>query len=582
MKTFGRRTISVVLSVIMVLSCFASMTFSVEADTLIGDYWCVGLSDGTISITQYMGTDTDVTIPAEINGKKVVQLGTWAFLNCTSIKSITIPDTVTKIGTGAFARCTGLTSIEIPDSVTDLRASSFDGCTNLKEIIVSEENANYKSVDGVLFNKDMTAVAVYPQGKEGVYSIPDGITSINYNAFLGCEKLTGVIIPDSVTKICDSAFERCVGLTSIALPDSLTEIGNYSFYECNSIASLTIPASVTEIGVCPFFGIKEIDVSENGNFKTVDGVLFNKDGTKLIEYFSDGEGEYVIPDGVTEIGDYAFVQQDGLTGITISDSVTEIGIFSFGNCNGLKNVTIPGNVEYIYDYAFYDCKELEKLTIEDGVVRTGICAFYGCDKLTGATILSPDVSMGFGFGYSDFTEDGKIDGFTFYGYSDSTAQTYASEHELNFVAIDLCEHTETQIENAKDASCSEKGYTGDIICVNCKTVLEKGEEIPILNHSFVNYVSDNNASCTKDGTKTAKCEYCDKTDTIADANSAKGHTDSDSDGICDICGEVISEVKNCKCICHKSGIAGFFYKIFRFFWRLFGINKTCDCGKLHY
>lgn len=584
MKTLRRRTISVILSVIMVLSCFAAMTFSVEADTLIGDYWCLSGDNNTISITQYIGSDTDVVIPSEINGRTVTKLGTWAFYKCTSIKSVTIPDSVTKIGTCAFSGCSSLTSVTIPGGVTEIASTVFEKCTSLKEINVGESNTKYKSVDGVLFDIDMTTIVLCPTGKEGVYSIPDGITSIEFGAFSGCPFLTSVIIPDSVTEIGDTAFENCDGLTSITLPDSITKIGDYSFFECSAIASITIPDSVTEIGNCPFYGIKEVKVSDgNKNYKSADGILFDKSGAKLIEYFGGKEGEYAIPDGVTEICDYAFASQNGITSIIIPESVKKIGAFSFGDCPGLVSVTIPGNVESVGEYAFYMCEELADVTIEKGVSSIGCCSFFGCDKLMGVKILDPDVSIDdSAFGYVNYMEDGKNSGFTLFGYSDSTAQTYATENEFNFVAMDLCAHTETEIVNAKDASCSEKGYTGDKICVNCKTVLEKGEETPTVNHSFVNYISDNNASCTKDGTKTAKCEYCDKTDTIADANSAKGHIDSDGDGICDICGEVISEVKNCKCICHKSGIAGFFYKIFRFFWRLFGINKTCDCGKLHY
>ena len=118
MKRMGRRTISVVLSVIMLLSCFAGLSFSAGAETS-GDYEYSLLNDGTVEITNYTGNDTDIVIPAELDGKRVTEIGSFAFDSCTSLVNVKIPDSVLKIGNYAFMRCSGLKNITLSDSVVE-------------------------------------------------------------------------------------------------------------------------------------------------------------------------------------------------------------------------------------------------------------------------------------------------------------------------------------------------------------------------------------------------------------------------------------------------------------------------------
>ena len=141
-------------------------------------------TDGKVTITDCNEAATgELVIPDTIGGNPVTSIGTQAFGSCASLTSITIPDGVTSIGEGAFGRCSSLTSITIPESVTRIEDYAFLDCTSLTSLLVDTGNPNYISVDGVLFNKSMTSLLVYPAGKAGTYTIPDGVTSIGDYAF---------------------------------------------------------------------------------------------------------------------------------------------------------------------------------------------------------------------------------------------------------------------------------------------------------------------------------------------------------------------------------------------------------------
>jgi BspA type Leucine rich repeat region (6 copies) len=153
---------------------------------------------------------TSVTIP-----NSVTSIGHYAFSECTSLTSVTIPNSVTSIGNGTFSGCGSLTSVTIPDSVTSIGDYAFSGCTSLEKIDVDVLNSAYASIGGVLFDKNQSTLLAFPAGKAGAYSIPNSVTSLREGAFSGCRSLTSVTIPDSVTSIEYGAFAGCTSLTRV-------------------------------------------------------------------------------------------------------------------------------------------------------------------------------------------------------------------------------------------------------------------------------------------------------------------------------------------------------------------------------
>ena len=313
-----------------------------------------------------------------------------------AIGEITIPNSVTSIDSSAFYGCTSLTSVTMSDSVTSIGNPAFYNCTSLKSIEVSENNKNYVSVDGILFNKDKSELITYPAGKtDSEYAIPNSVTSIGSYAFYGCTSLTSVEIPDGVTSIGDMAFNNCTSLTSVTIPNDVTSIGYGVFQGCTSLTSVTIPNSVTSIDSSAFSSCTSLIGITIPNSVTSIGYGVFQDCTSL--------SSVTIPNSVTSIGDSAFYNTayyndesnwdngvlyisdclidtnynfDSTTDYVIKDGTRIIADSAFSNCDNLISVTIPDSVTSIGDSAFENCTNLASITIGNGVTSIGRSAFY--------------------------------------------------------------------------------------------------------------------------------------------------------------------------------------------------------------
>ena len=288
-------------------------------------------------------------------------------------------------------------------------------------------------VAGIYYNlnpTDKTASVTYKDYNHysGDVVIPENIaydgttysvTSIGYEAFRNCDRLTSVTIPNSVTSIGVSAFSGCSGLSSVTIPNSVTSIGNYAFSRCSGLTSVTIPNSVTSIDDYAFGGCSGLtSVTIPNSVTSIDDYAFSS---------CSGLTSVTIPNSVTSIGDGAFFDCSGLTSVSIPNSVTSIGKHAFAGCSGLTSVTvdknngtydsrdncnaiietstnklivgcnntiIPNSVTAISEYAFFRCSGLTSVTIPNSVTSIGDGAFCDCTGLTFVSIPNSVTAIG--------------------------------------------------------------------------------------------------------------------------------------------------------------------------------------------
>ena len=250
----------------------------------------VQVADGITAIPDdaFWGCENlvNITLPQTVR-----TIGKGAFGQCVNLARINIPEGVTSIGGDTFFLCRSLTRLTIPDSVTSIKGNPFQYMS--AEIQVSPENPAFSVTDGVLFNKEHTRLIACPCNKAGAYEIPEGVR----------------------------------------------EIGAHAFENCDDLTDVTIPASVVSIERNPFaYAQLELKLSpENSYFSLVDGVLFDETGTKLLVYPGGRVGDtYEIPEGTTEIGEFAFTGSQQLSSVTVPENVTAIAPSAFWNCENLR------------------------------------------------------------------------------------------------------------------------------------------------------------------------------------------------------------------------------------------------------
>lgn len=332
------------------------------------------------------------------------QLNGWNDL----IKDVVIEEGITSLGSNeTFANCPNIKSLNISSTVTDLYAITDNYWSNqeicFESINVSEENPDFASIEGVLFNKEKTTLISYPINKPGEnYSVPYTVETIGEFAFSYNKNLVSIDIPDSVTSIKNYAFEESAALKDVALPAGITSIESYLFYNCPALENVTIP-----------YGVESIDYAA---FELCSSL-------KNIE----------IPDSVKSIDSYAFMGCKSLESIVLPNGVTEIKPHLFGGCSSLKSAPITDSIKTIGQSAFMDCTSLKSVVIPETVERIGDAAFVRCTSLSDAIILNGGVKLNSYGGAFDNTT-------TIYGYVGSTAETYANSGTRNeFITIPYVE-----------------------------------------------------------------------------------------------------------------------------------------------
>ena len=349
----------------------------------------IGNSVTTIGNSAFSGC---IRLNSVIIGNSVTTIGSYAFSKCTGLISVTIGDSVTTINAFAFQDCPFLISVTIGNKVKSIGQLSFFGCSSLIEVYnksslnITAKSTSYGYVGyyaknvytaegGSKLSMDENGYVLYTDGEEKILvsyfgtetelTLPSDITQIHNYAFAGRCELTSIIILDNVTSIGTAAFRGCNGLTSITIPDSVTSIGEGALTGCSSLESITIPfvgASITAgNGYDQVFGYI-FGYKTSNSSSSVSGETYQYyDNSKYYHYYIPSSIKYVtITGGI--IPYRAFYNCSGLTSITIPDGVTNIGNYAFYFCRGLTSVTIGGSVTSIGENAFYNCTGLTSIT----------------------------------------------------------------------------------------------------------------------------------------------------------------------------------------------------------------------------
>ncbi len=232
-----KRLLSLLLAVSLILTMFSAFAFSAEAATSTKDYefYYSDEKKGYV-VTDYTGSEMDITLPSAYKGKKVVAVQSMGYESAAKVQSIVVPKTVTTIGYAAFSDCTNLESIELGSNVKSIHICSFGsaygGTKNLKSITVQEDNSYYCDIDGVLFSKDGTVLSKYPASKDGkTYTVPSGVKRIGALAFVKSSKLQKIVLPRGVITLGGQAFSGCSSLKKIVIPASMKDL-SYHTFEC--------------------------------------------------------------------------------------------------------------------------------------------------------------------------------------------------------------------------------------------------------------------------------------------------------------------------------------------------------------
>lgn len=354
----------------------------------------------------------DVVIPEfiEYNGVKyqITTIESNAFLNCSNLRSITLPSSITSIGTQSFMGCTSLKSIILPEQLNEIWDNAFKDCKGLTSIeipkdvkrIGSSAFAGCSSLKSVSFN---------------------GAPDFFHDVFSNCISLSSITIPEGVTLLRQGLFNNCINLKSVQLPKTLKTICERAFNDCKSLTSIVIPSSVNNISDEVFWGCSGLEsiVVESGNtvYDSRDNcnAIIESNSNRLIV----GCQSTVIPNSVESIMTQSFNGCSSLTSIVIPASVKYILGNPFTNCNGLtsisvdsknivydsrnncngivgksdktliagcKTTTIPSSVTAIGYKAFFGCTEFDTFTIPNTIKSIGSYAFGGCTRLTSITI----------------------------------------------------------------------------------------------------------------------------------------------------------------------------------------------------
>ena len=380
------------------------------------DYWTIKVAGG-VCITKYIGNDDAVTIPEEIDGEKVVEIGEHAFEN-HKISNLILSENIKTIGSAAFKGC-GIKTIYLNNSVEKIKSAAF-ASNDFENIIIPASVVELAEPNEL----DSEGIFAYCYNLNTVL-IGDGVKSIPSLTFDSCSSLETVIFSGKINSIGVAAFNGCRDLKSLTLPDGLISIGSGAFNQCENLCRITIPSSVTKIEDDTFsnteyvtiFGKEGTYVQEYANRLAIlfidldkslieDNYLYEKieDGTRILKYLGSEE-TIAIPNElgggtVIEIGENTFAGKDEIKEIDLGKNIITIGSGAFYHCDGLMSIDIPDNVKNLLGKENYNsgifsgCSNLKIITVGSGILKLPKCFASECRQLENVVLKGKMISVG--------------------------------------------------------------------------------------------------------------------------------------------------------------------------------------------
>lgn len=332
-------------------------------------FFTTELYNGRISIKKYTGNESQVIIPARIQGYPVAGILEYAFQSKTSIQSITIPK-----------------------DVVSVESKIFQGCTSLAEIVITPENSNFVIHEGALHTADKTRLISYPSARTGsAFNFAAETQSVDPYAFYQCRNLSTVsinsnlqsieeyafnssslseiTIPGSVTELGPYSFAASRNLVTVNFEEGLQTIGDYAFNGCYRISQLSIPSSTSYIGIQSFVGCSGLRQLEIGSLSipsaNPQGIIEEK------AFYNLDTTSIIIGNSIREIRTSAFDYNDNLNSLSLGSGLEIIGFAAFSNCRVLQSVTLPDSVKRLENNSFNYCMTLTTFNIGSGLEYIG-------------------------------------------------------------------------------------------------------------------------------------------------------------------------------------------------------------------
>lgn len=532
----------------------------------VGDFVFLTVNDNTY-LTDYVGTASEVTLPERYNGL-TYHLYKYAFLNSTTVTSVTLPSWVREIPEGMFAGCTALKTTGMEDQedqVTHIGDYAYKGCmalteTGLHENVLAIGERAYSgctSLTEFYLPRSLMHIGSY------VFENCTGLTEIDWPKYLnvvpegifaGCKEILNINLTPQLLSLQSYAFRGCEKLQSITLPMGFEEIGDGAFMECWGLKDIYIPESVTFIGAGAFSktGLREITIPSSIT------VLSNN-----MFYCCYGLENVYLPEGMVEIGNNAFFSCSSMTSIELPSTVTTLGANAFYSCNGFTSFRLPRSVTTLGNGVFGYCGNLQEVTLHTGITEIPVNMFQGCTLLRsvyGIELITSIGNQAFDgcTALSEITLPTSLASIGAYAFQDCTALTTlslpAGITELGSYALNRCSNFEKLTycgtEEAWASVTKGNGWSGYATKYNLTFHLYENDcdeecdlcwEIREAPHAYENACDDYCDSCGsyRSVGDHAYDDDCDEFCNECNAQREVSHNyQNDCDASCDSCGAI--------------------------------------------